>query len=89
MLNLFHLNIRSARNKSNELEALIHDMDVDVLCLTEHWLKNDESSVFNINGYRLGSCFARKQNKGGGSAIFCKPSVNLLDNKSCVALVLR
>ena len=88
-INLLHLNIRSVRNKANELEALLQEKDVDVLCLTEHWLTDDEAAVFNIDRYELISCFARKQSRGGGSAIFCKPPMNCINDRFSVDLSIE
>ena len=39
------LNVRSCVNKAKEINALIEEKDLDVLCLTETWLKDGDDPV--------------------------------------------
>jgi hypothetical protein len=45
---------------------------VDVLCLTEHWIPEDQIKLINLDQYRLISQFYRHNRKGGGSCIFVR-----------------
>lgn len=66
------------RNKILELEIYLSEMSSmpNFLCITEHWLKQDENVV--IQGYKMVSCFTRAFHQHGGSSIYAK-----IDNKVC------
>lgn len=71
-----HLNIRSARNKIDEMNILINKHNIDVLTISESWL-NDQIAdpVISIDNY-ISFRQDRKQtdltsnNKGGGLLIY-------------------
>lgn len=42
ILKIFHINVQSIRNKVNTLEAHVFDNNIDVLCINEHWLSQQE-----------------------------------------------
>lgn len=46
--------------------------DIDIVCLTEHWLKPAEIESIKIAGYKKISIFCRSSHKNGGVVIFCK-----------------
>jgi hypothetical protein len=48
----------------------VNERPYDFLCITEHWLKNEEFDFFNIKGYRLVTSFSRIKAKHGGTAIY-------------------
>lgn len=75
-ISILHCNVRSIRNKINELGAALVDQRPEVLCLTEHWLNQEEASVFKLEGYVLAGCFARTDHKGGGAAILVREHLN-------------
>ena len=68
-----------------KIKCLIEDTDVDVLCLTETWLKdNIDSNFIQIDGYEL----FRKDRHGkrrGGVGIYIKTeyTTRLLNDKIC------
>lgn len=70
-LAIYHLNIRSARNKIDELCASWVEPP-DILCLTEHWLHNDESLA--IQNFSCVTKYCRDSGVGGGVAIYGKCS---------------
>lgn len=45
---------------------------MDIVCLTEHWLKTSEVDAIKIAGYKRVSIFCRSAYKNGGVVIFCK-----------------
>lgn len=61
----------------------MQELDADIILLSEHWLKEDEISIYTINGFRPVSFFCRSEFRGGGVAIFVKQSVDsfILDYK--------
>jgi hypothetical protein len=54
----------------NELEVLITLENYMVVCLVEHWLTEDNKSLYTFNGYNVASIYCRKQHIHGGTAIY-------------------
>ena len=71
-LSILHQYIQSIGNKLIEVDLVLKSdlKDIDVLCFTEHWLKEDYLKLININQYELASYFSRKQYTHGGSYIY-------------------
>ena len=67
---LFHINIQPVNSKIEELEAFLELQHIDIICLTEHWLKSELSNI-GSNFISL-STFSRTKYKTGGVAIFCR-----------------
>lgn len=68
-LKFFHLNVRSARSKTDDLFLLFNTFQpmFDIIMLTETWY-SDDSDVFLLPGYEH-FYLNRKQNRGGGVSI--------------------
>jgi hypothetical protein len=59
----------------------------DVLCFTEHWLKEDYLKLIHIDQYELVIYFSRTQHNDGGSCIYvgkniCTKSLNYFQDIS-------
>lgn len=50
-VNFLHRNIESLSNKIAQVENVTSDLDIDFLCLTEHWMTGDEVRKNSINDY--------------------------------------
>lgn len=78
-----NVNCRSISNKQAEICALLADQDIDVLCLTETWLRPDiPNSILSIPGYTI---FRRDRHDtnlpwshlgGGGVAVLVRNSLS-------------
>lgn len=66
------MNIQSVFNKLDELDLLINDHDIDILCLSEHWLKERSLKYCNINNLVLANAFCRVNSIRGGVIIYVK-----------------
>ena len=69
--NIIHLNIRSLKNKLDDLHSLLVRTSItwDVICIAESWLKNDILQYYNLENYNLvASC--RDSGEGGGVALY-------------------
>lgn len=64
---LFHLNVRSIRNKISHLECLLHELKLpSIVCTSEHWLSDDEVTQYSLNNnYRLINSFCKSNLRGG------------------------
>ena len=74
---LFHINIRSLAAHKNELQLLLQMLNYQfsIIGLTETWLTDTTSSLFNIDGY-VGEFNNRYSgDRGGGVGIFVKAHI--------------
>lgn len=74
-LRIVHLNTQGIRNKSNHLESFILS-DCDILCVSEHWLDEMESSVFKLEEWNTVSFFCRTNYIRGGVMLLCKKALS-------------
>ena len=71
-----HLNIRSLTPKADQVYHLLHDSNLDFLCLSETWLHtNSPSAALQVPGYQS---FRqdRSYGRGGGVMIYVKDHLN-------------
>jgi len=71
-LSVLRQNIQSIGNKQTEIDLVLKSSlkNIDVLCFTEHWLKDDYLKLLQIDQYKLVSYFSRKNHNHGGSHIY-------------------
>ena len=84
---VIHRNIRWARNKTSELIGSMLPILPQVVCLTEHHLKDQVIANLSMAYYTLGAKFCRKNLKQGGTCILVHESLdfNNIDlQKSCI-----
>ena len=76
-ISILHQNICSLRHKTPELEIWLNTElnQVNVLCLTEHWLNCQNLINTNIQNFKLVSAFNRKYKTHGGSCIYVKDNI--------------
>jgi exonuclease III len=66
---IYHHNIRGINGKIKEFMIHLSKMTPDIICLTEHHLKEFEIEVTHLPNYKLGAKFCRKKMKNGGAFI--------------------
>ena len=81
MLDFVVLNVRSARQKTDQINQYITQNDVDIMALTETWLTNNDRdrkwiSALTPDGYKFIN-ITRISRKGGGLAIIHKTNLSL------------
>jgi len=69
-LMIFHQNIRSLNNKTDEILNTLESNPPHLLCFTEHHLKSYQLDNIYFQNYQLGAEFCRKRYKNGGVCIF-------------------
>ena len=83
-LSVLHQNIQSISNKQIEVDLALksNGNNIDVLCITEHWLKEDYVKLIQLDQYKLVSYYGRKTSNHGGSCIYVKRSISTKDLNS-------
>jgi hypothetical protein len=72
-ISVLHQNIQSIGNKQIDVDLVLKSnlKKVDVLCFTEHWLKEYYLKLIHTDQYKLVSYFSMKYHNHGGSCIYC------------------
>ena len=86
---LMHLNIRSlfCKNKFNMFQQQMSKSNIDIICLSETWLKNGiHSNYVNIPSYNLSRLDRNWSDngslkKGGGVGMYIKNDIQFSDNE--------
>ena len=60
LLTIYQQNICGLSNKINELLSFLHPYFADVLCLTEHQLKQAQLELAYLDNYHLGAGYCRQ-----------------------------
>lgn len=80
-----HINIRSCLPKIELVRAEISNIDLDVICISESWLKSSiPDTLVAINGFvleRHDRNYRHSSKQGGGVCIYIKASINYLPHK--------
>src|SRR5436190_21275559 len=75
---LMHINIQSVRGKIDELLFHVNSLkqQIDILCLSEHWLSHENSCVLNkLTPFKPISVFGRSNKIRGGVCIAARDGV--------------
>ena len=69
-------NVRSLRNKIDELQTLLVADEVDVVAITESWITAEVlDAEISIEGYNIFRCDRSPNRIGGGVILYCKSSL--------------
>mgnify|MGYP007005569871 CR=1 FL=1 len=83
-----HQNVCSIRNKVEKLEVFLLSSEVkfNVLCLTEHFLCNDEVDLLRVAGYYAASSYSRQERTHGGAILLTKIGISCCERVDIVNL---
>lgn len=84
-INLLCQNIQGLSGKVLELELFVECNNINIICITEHWLKHCDVSC-NVNNFQLSSLLSRKTTTCGGSLILVKNDIKYIERKDIVDL---
>jgi hypothetical protein len=78
-IRLLHHNVQSLNNKLLDITIMLttDNLNVDILCFTEHWLSEVQINVLNIDYFRLVSTFSRSHSTSGRSHIFTRNIIEM------------
>ena len=78
-LSVLHQNIQSIGNKQIEVDLplKLNLNNIDILCFTEHWLKEDYLKLIHLDQYKLVIYFSRKNHNHGVSCTYVKKKKNV------------
>lgn len=74
---VMHFNIQGLGNKLDSLSITLDEEQVDILCVSEHWLRKEELNMANIDNFKLITYYARKNMDRGGVCIFARDYINI------------
>jgi hypothetical protein len=76
-ITIYHQNIHSITNMSNELSINLqmNHIGPHFICLTERHLKESEITKFSLNGYNLTSSSCRRESLEGGVCILISNNI--------------
>lgn len=69
---ILNLNIQCLRNKLDLLDFVLCSVDYKLICITEHWMSDDELKFLNIKNYKVASAYSRKNVQHGGTLILTR-----------------
>ncbi|KAK3908274.1 Exodeoxyribonuclease III, partial [Frankliniella fusca] len=73
--NICHINVNGISSKTHKLELMCKEMNVEILCITEHKLNTPVIARNMLEDYVCSSIYCRGKKGGGGAAIYVKKGV--------------
>lgn len=79
-VNILHQNIAGLINKSDDLLICLDELskkyiNIDILCITEHFIMEGYQNLLYLPNYNLAAMFCRNEKKRGGSCILIKNGI--------------
>lgn len=76
-----HQNIASILKKKDEFEIVLANLkkenkDINVICLSETFIKKGHESNLTLSDYKIGSMYTRENEKRGGTCILLKNNIS-------------
>lgn len=64
---IMHVNIQGGIvSKINELNLILHETNVNIVCLVEHWIHLDQVTILNcLETFCLAAFYCRREGKCG------------------------
>lgn len=85
-LRILNLNIQSLPNKIDALLSETQNYNIDIMCLTEHFLTYEKLNALNFGKYGVPSCYCRTSRVHGGSLIMIRRDIQAKERNDLAAL---
>lgn len=72
------VNVCCLKNKVLQLECLCNEKNVNVICISEHWLQDDQIDLFVPRSFVPANVKCRSLRKNGGVGIYLRNSIQFL-----------
>jgi exonuclease III len=74
VVSILHQNVQSLNSKLVQLNVILQTEleEVEVLCLSEHWMREEYINFIKVDGFKLTSNFSRSKSIHGGTCIYVK-----------------
>lgn len=72
LIRTYYINTQSLFNKFNEIDQLLSDNNIDILCIAEHWLKEHTLKYCNFKNFVIANAFCRSNSIHGGVIIYVR-----------------
>ena len=74
---VLQINAQSLKNKSLEFESflLLNSNLFHIVCLCEHWLRDNEVASLHFSNYKIASFYARKKHGHGGTLVMIRSDI--------------
>ena len=76
---MFFLNVQCLRNKIYALNAILSLLNLSLIAICEHWIHPNAIGHYQLDGYTVGSHYARETYKNGGTIIFVKNNIQFTE----------
>lgn len=63
-------------NKIDNFTCFLNEQNIDLGCITEHWLSSDIASRIFIDNYVVASAYCRRASRHGGAAIVLRKNIS-------------
>lgn len=85
-ITLLHQNIAGFISKKDILQVTLQELKendkyIDILCLSETFIKQGEEFNLKLHGYNLATSFSRSLQRRGGTCIMCRENIEWCDIK--------
>lgn len=70
-----HINIQCLTNKLHALEILSEKENIDIVCISEHWLTEENKDIYKLNNFDCTSIYIRKNYIHGGVGVFVRKHI--------------
>lgn len=74
---LANINLQSLSNKIDNFTYFLNEQNIDLGCITEHWLSSDVVRRVFIENYVVASAYCHQSSRHGGAAIILRNNVSV------------
>lgn len=74
-LTIANINVQSLGNKIDNFTHFLNDQNVNIGCITEHWLSSGILDRIFIENYVVASAYCRRSSRHGGAAIILRNNI--------------